>query len=81
MHCKAAATQSATYAMFAIRTEKIYPFIDNVTGHKEFRTQRCVWPVSVNKMRYFYIRIAKIAYVACVAYVALCVACPFVNRL
>jgi hypothetical protein len=29
-----------------------------------------------NKGRYFSVRIANIAYVACVAYVALCVAAP-----
>jgi hypothetical protein len=47
---KDAATQSdtyathATYAMFAIRTEKIYPFIDNVTD----LTDRCMLRTELN---------------------------------
>jgi hypothetical protein len=46
-------------------------------GHTERyvrHAQLCMTSYIVNKRRYFPVRIANLAYVACVAYVALCVA-------
>jgi hypothetical protein len=42
--------------------------------HRALRTELCVASHIVNKRRYFSVRVANIVYVACVAYVALCVA-------
>jgi hypothetical protein len=44
--------------------------------HRALRTELCVTSHIVNKRRYFSVRIVNIACVACVAYIALCVAIP-----